>query len=299
MTKERIYEIVEAAREGDRASRVFDLFIMFLIAANVLAVIFETVPSMWKWAIWFQAFDEISLTIFTLEYVTRLWVCTIDPRHRGSVRGRLKFMRTPMALVDLLAILPFFLPVLLPIDLRELRAVRLVRFFRVFKLARYSRSLRLLGRVFQSKREELMIALFIEAFLLVFVSSVMYHVEHDAQPEIFTSIPASMWWGVVTLTTVGYGDMSPVTVAGKMCAAVLAVGGVAMFALPAGILASGFRTDVGEVDDPTCCPHCGKSSDKPVDQPQPPTALDISDVLLPLSSPATEAESPDRDTRRY
>ncbi|MAE70872.1 MAG: potassium channel protein [Gemmatimonadetes bacterium] len=237
---------------------------MSLIAANVLAVIMETLPSLRGWSLWFRAFDEISLTIFTLEYLTRLWVCTSDPRYGGSLRGRLEFMRTPMAIVDLLAILPFFLPVLLPIDLRELRAIRLVRFFRVFKLARYSRSLRLLARVFQSKREELMIALFIEAFLLIFVSSVMYHVEHDAQPEIFTSIPASMWWGVVTLTTVGYGDMSPVTIAGKICAAVLAVSGVAMFALPAGILASGFRADLGESPDEgsesTRCPHCGKES---------------------------------------
>jgi len=259
--KRRAYQIIEAADDGDTLSRAFDIFIMSLIALNVLVVILETVPSLHaRFAYTFHMFDLVSVTIFTLEYLARLWVCTADPKYSHPVWGRLRFMISPMATIDLLAIAPFYLPMLLPMDLRELRALRLFRFFRVFKFARYSQSLRTMGRVFAGKREELMIALIIELFLLVFVSSVMYSVEHDAQPDKFSSIPAAMWWGIVTLTTVGYGDVAPVTIAGKLCAAALALIGVAMFALPAGIFASGFSENVQRRRRRTdrCCPHCGK-----------------------------------------
>jgi len=257
--RHRVHEIMEMAREGDITSRLFDIFIMSLIALNLIAVVLESVPSIdAKYGHLLHNFDLISLYIFTMEYVMRIWGCTADPRYKHPVWGRLRYAVTPMAMIDLLAILPFFIPMILAFDLREIRAVRLFRFFRVFKLVRYSQSLHMLGAVLRDKREELAIICVGEVFMLIFISSVMYHVEHTAQPDKFGSIPQAMWWGVVTLTTVGYGDVAPVTAFGKLCGGVLALSGVALFAIPAGILASGFTSafKYGRRKNDYICPHC-------------------------------------------
>lgn len=206
-------------------------------------------------------FEVFSVAVFTVEYLARLWVCTLDPRYGGAVRGRLRYARTPLAVIDLLAILPFYLPFFVAMDLRYLRALRLFRLFRILKMARYSVSLAIMARVVVRSREELLSTLFSAAVLLVIAASLMYHVEHDAQPGLFTSIPASMWWGVATLTTVGYGDMYPITPLGKLLAAMMAVVAVGAFALPAGILSSGFMEEIQALrrarQGTRHCPHCG------------------------------------------
>jgi voltage-gated potassium channel len=261
--KRRVHEILEKAEEGDRASRAFDLFIMTLIVLNVVMVICETVA--WveaRYAALLFWAEVVSVAVFTVEYVLRVWCITSDPRYRRHVFGRLAFALTPLALVDLIAILPFYLPMLVTIDLRFVRAIRLFRLFRLFKMGRYVRSLRLLGGIIRDKKEELYIVVFVLFIMLILTSSLMYYVEHEAQPEAFSSIPASMWWGVVTLTTVGYGDMFPVTPLGKILGVVIAVLGIGMFALPAGILSSGFveALERGKGRS-TVCPHCGKEID--------------------------------------
>jgi len=164
-----------------------------------------------------------------------------------------------MALVDLLAILPFYLPMLLPIDLRFLRALRLMRLFRLLKMGRYVKSLRLMRHVLARRKEELLITLFSVLLLLVLSSSLMYFIEREAQPDKFASIPAAMWWGIATLTTIGYGDMYPVTALGKILGGFIALLGIGLFALPAGILASGFAAEIQQRDHPgKRCPHCGE-----------------------------------------
>ena len=176
--------------------------------------------------------------------------------------GRLRFSVTPMAVIDLLAILPLFLP-LFGLDMRFIRIVRLLRFFRLAKLFRYSRALRLLGRVVLGKREELASICIVLVTLLVIASSLMYFVEHDDQPDKFSSIPQTMWWGVITLTTVGYGDYYPVTGAGKFIAACIAVLGIGMFALPAGLLGAGFVDELQARDGgERNCPNCGHRLDE-------------------------------------
>jgi voltage-gated potassium channel len=167
-------------------------------------------------------------------------------------------MVTPLALVDLLSVLPFYLP-FVGVDLRSLRAVRLFRVFRIVKLGRYSKALNLLGRVLVSRKAELVMTIFALLVLMVLASSLMYFAEHDAQPESFSSIPAAMWWAVATLSTVGYGDIYPVTFAGKLLAAVVAVLGIGMFALPAGLLGSAFVEEIQRTPTgPQRCPHCGE-----------------------------------------
>jgi voltage-gated potassium channel len=163
-----------------------------------------------------------------------------------------------MALVDLFAILPFYLPFIIPFDLCALRALRLVRLFRLFKMSRYVEALTTLDDVIKAKKEELAVTLAMILILLILASSAMYIAETDAQPDKFPNIPATLWWGVVTLTTIGYGDIYPVTPLGKVIGGLIAFLGIGLFALPAGILAAGFAEEVQKTKRPLICPHCGK-----------------------------------------
>ena len=261
--RQRVHELLEVSTAENPQSRAVDLFILGLILLNILALILETVESLQARATAaFQVFEKVSLIIFSVEYVLRVWSCAAVARFSRPVRGRLRFMLTPMAIVDLLAILPLYLP-LLGLDMRFVRVVRLLRFFRLAKLFRYSRALRLLARVLMGHKEELLSTLFVLLILLLLSSCLMYFAEHEVQPEHFSSIPATMWWGVITLTTVGYGDYFPVTGLGKLIAAIIAVLGIGMFALPAGILGAGFVEALQKDESsPHRCPHCGKEIDR-------------------------------------
>ncbi|MCI0486018.1 MAG: ion transporter, partial [Blastocatellia bacterium] len=193
-----------------------------------------------------------------------LWSCTTDKSFERPIAGRIRFALTPLALIDLVAILPFYLPMIFALDLRFVRILRLFRVLRLFKMARYSESLKTLGNVLKLKKEELVVSLLVLSILLVFASSLIYYAENESQPEVFSSIPAAMWWGIATLTTVGYGDIYPVTPAGKILGAIIAVLGIGMFALPAGVLASGFAEEIQKRRrEKNLCPHCGNDIDTP------------------------------------
>lgn len=271
----RTWEVLSSARPGDRASRAFDAALLLLIAANVAAVVLQTVPRLHaRHAVAFAWFEAASVAVFGAEYALRLWACGVDPRYAGGLRGRLRYMVTPMALVDLVAILPFFLAAA-GVDLRFVRAFRLMRLFVLAKAGRYVTALRLFAVVIRSRREELVLTTFILGLLLLVASSLMYFVEHPAQPEVFSSIPAAMWWAVATLTTVGYGDVYPVTVVGRVLASCVAVLGIGFFALPTAILGTGFVEEIGKTRQPRCCPHCGGRLDgapAPDVAPEPATA---------------------------
>jgi len=257
--KHRVFEILEASQEDDRLSRVVDLSILGLIALSVIAVLLETVrPVYQEFASAFRTFEVFSVSVFSIEYVLRVWSCTENPRYEHPLYGRLRFIVSPMGLIDLLAIAPFYVASYM--DLRILRALRLFRLFRIAKVTRYSSVLNTFGRVLRAKKEELVIMLSFTVMLLLISSAVMYLVENPAQPEKFSSIPTAMWWGITTLTTVGYGDAYPVTPLGKILASVIAVMGIGLFALPAGILGSAFMEDLQhrKKHRSSSCPHCGK-----------------------------------------
>ncbi|MCU0637893.1 MAG: ion transporter [Methanothrix sp.] len=258
--KTRIYGILEP---GDEDSKYFDPFIMGLIVLNVAAVVLETVESIYTpYASLFYAFEIFSVAVFSIEYILRVWSCTANPRFKDPVLGRLRFMITPMALVDLFVVLPFYLPFIIG-DLRFMRAIRLFRLFRVLKLARYSESLQTFVDVLRLKKEELILMFFAIMILLVISSSLVYEAEHEAQPDAFASIPAAMWWGIVTLATVGYGDVYPETAWGRLIGSVVVILGIGLFALPTGVLASGFaevlaRRKEAQKMEKMRCPHCGR-----------------------------------------
>jgi voltage-gated potassium channel len=256
--RKRAWEIVEAAETGDTASRVFDISILSLIVLNVFAVIAGSVPSVEaRWSGLLNGFEVLSVVVFTIEYVIRLWSCTVDPRFGSPLGGRVRLAVRAMSIIDLLAILPFYLP-FCGLDLRTLRVLRLLRILRVAKIGRYYASLDLIKHVLVSKKEELVLTSALMGLLLVVSSSLLYYCENAVQPEVFSSIPATMWWAVATLTTVGYGDMYPVTLPGKCCASVIAMLGIGMFALPTGIIGAGFVEAIQEKKGKKVCPHCGK-----------------------------------------
>jgi len=258
--KKRVYEILEVAFPGDKPSRIFDIFIISLIFLNVLAVILETIENLsLHFSQLFKIFEIFSVIVFTIEYLFRVWSSTENPNYKKPLLGRLRFIITPLALVDLFAVLPFYLPMILPFDLRFIRAIRLIRLFRLLKMGRYSESIRLFAKVLKAKKEEIFITLFVIFILLTISSSLLYYFEHDAQPEVFSNIPNAMWWGIATLTTVGYGDIYPITSLGKFFGAIISLLGIGMFALPAGIFSAGFVEEIRKRKEPVnTCPHCGE-----------------------------------------
>ncbi|MCL4378712.1 MAG: ion transporter [Actinobacteria bacterium] len=257
--RHRIYHIIEKAEPGDIPSKIFNIFIISLIFLNVVAIILESVKSISSnYAYIFYIFDVISVVIFSVEYVLRLWTCIVDNRYKGRIKGRIKYIFTPLALVDLFAVLPFYIPFIISIDLRFLRIIRLVRIFRIFKFGRYFDSLQTLGRVIRKKKAELLVTLFVVVLLLIIAASLIYEFEREAQPEKFSNIPESMWWAIITLTTVGYGDIYPVTILGKTLSAFIAILGIGLFALPAGIISSGMISELHDKKKKSKkCPHCG------------------------------------------
>lgn len=260
--RQRTRELLEPAGPGDRASAWVDATIISLIALNVLAMILETVPELKVgYGSVFAAFERVSIMVFSAEYLARLWSATA--RYDGAIRGRIRWARQPMSLIDLLAVLPFWIPGAL-VDLRALRVFRLFRLARIAKLGRYSRALHMLGRVIIAKKAELVVTLSIGATLLLAASAVIYFAENAAQPEIFSSVPSSMWWAVATLTTVGYGDAYPVSALGRFLGGIVAVMGIGMFALPTGILGAAFVEELerGKTQREGRCGECGRPLDR-------------------------------------
>jgi voltage-gated potassium channel len=240
--------------------KIINGFIILLIVLNITAVMLETVQSIHdKYKDFFDYFDLVSVIIFTVEYVLRVWSCNHDPKYKHSVKGRLKYMLSWGALIDLIAFLPYYLHRIIGFDLRILRVLRLLRFFRLFRLTAYMTATKVVVNVFRNWFNELMLSLILTLFLIIIASCLVYFAEHLQPDTKFTSIPATIWWAVVSLTTVGYGDMIPVTVMGKIFASLILLAGVALLALPAGIITVGFLEEMRKSKKPKIhkCPHCG------------------------------------------
>ena len=211
---------------------------LLLITLNVISVILETVDSIYQnFEKLFLYFEYFSVFIFTIEYLLRLWSCVTDKeKNESNFDQRVKYFFSFGAIIDAIAILPSLIALFYPsIDLRFIRALRIVR---LLKFSRYSGSINSLISVIWDQRRSFGAAFFLLFIALIIVSSGMYLVEKDVQPEKFGSIPQSMWWALVTLTTVGYGDVYPITPLGKMFGSISIILGIGTVALPAGIMAS-------------------------------------------------------------
>lgn len=264
IVKKKVHVLLHPELGSTKWDKILNAFIIILIILNIAAVMLETVPYIHEpYREFFRDFDLVSVIIFTIEYVLRVWSSNHDPRYGHSLHGRLRYMMSTDALIDLLAILPFYLHVFIGFDLRVLRIFRLLRFLRLFRLTAYMKSARMVKNIFRKRANELKLSLVLILFFIIIASCLLYFAEHNAQPTVFSSIPATIWWAVVTATSVGYGDMVPVTTLGKTLSGILSLSGLAVFALPAGIITAGFLEEMRKVKSPKIhvCPHCGKSLD--------------------------------------
>lgn len=246
--RRRIYEIIEGGRGESHASRIFDGAIVTLIVLNVAAVIAETVPGIHaQYGAWLLTFEVIVVAIFTVEYVLRLWTVVENPflARFAPWKVRLTMARSPALVIDLLAILPFYLYQLMPFDLGVLRMLRLLR---LLKISRYSPAMSTLFRVLENERNALFGAALLLLTAILFSATIMHHVEGAIQPDKFGSIPDAAWWSITTLSTVGYGDVTPVTPLGRFFAGLTMVVGLCILALPVAIISTGFAQEVHRRD---------------------------------------------------
>ncbi|MSP51380.1 MAG: cyclic nucleotide-binding domain-containing protein [Alphaproteobacteria bacterium] len=246
MDRQTTFEILELRRSVGRWAIAAQFSLGALIVVNMVATVISSVaPLASAWSGYLSRLYATSALLFTVELVARIWACTADSSNRYTqpIRGRIRYVLTPMTLLDIAAVLPFYFG--LVIDLRFLRAFRLLRLLDFFG---FGTTIESLAAVFYNERRALLGALLTTMLVLFVTSCLMYYVEHEAQPEHFKSILNALWWGLATFATIGYGDITPVTPVGRVLTGIAAVFGIAMFALPAGILASGYAAELKRRD---------------------------------------------------
>ncbi len=242
--RQKVHALVFDSPHSGSLHHYYDLFIVFWVLVSVLAVILESVDSIYyNLALEFVVLDVLAVLVFCFEYAFRLYSCVEEPKFRHWLGGRIRYARNPVALIDLLAILPFFLEVLLHhlVDLRFLRTFRLLR---LFKLTRYTGSTSTLMSVVRRELPIIGAAAFTMMLLVILAASFGYLLEHEAQPDKFENIPTAIYWAVITLASVGYGDISPITPMGRFMTLIMALLGIGIFAIPASILSSAFMQEL-------------------------------------------------------
>ena len=246
--RNRTFQMFEGVGRSEGMGRVIDIFLVVLIILNVAAVVVETVAELRiAYRQYFFGFEIFSVVVFTIEYLVRLWICVEERTDNLATpwKSRFRYAFTPYALIDLLAILPFYLAFFVNVDLRFLRMFRLIR---IFKLTRYSPALQTFVAVIKNERRSIVAAFLVMLIMLIAASSLIFLVENAVQPEKFGSIPDAMWLAIATLTTVGYGDVTPVTVMGKVLGGIVMLTGIALFVLWTGIFASSFAAELRKRD---------------------------------------------------
>ena len=249
--RRRIFEIIQPDDGTSVLSRFFDRAITALILASVIIVFastFDLSPRVLRILV---LLEGVASCVFTIEYVLRIVTADFLYPRSGTIMSRVRYVMSAMAIVDLVAILPFWLPMLLPGTMLGLRALRLVRLLRIFKLNRYFDAMKSLGAVIVLKKRELLGSLFFVGILMLISSLLMYSAEHDTQPDVFRNAFSGLWWAVATLTTVGYGDIYPVTALGRLVGALIAFSGLAAVAIPTGIISSGLMESMSQGKDET------------------------------------------------
>lgn len=256
MIKKRLFEILEKADDGDIQSYVCDIAIISLIVLNVVATIAASFDSFAvRYSKYLNAFEVFSIIIFSVEYLLRLWVAPY--KYTDSKVPRLRFFISWEAIIDLMAVLPFYIPYILGLDLRFIRIFRVLRMLRIFKLGRYSEAMVIIGNVLKKEKEKLFATVFLTIIMILVASTIMYYMENEAQPDQFPNILQTTWWSIATFTTIWYGDIYPITIAGKICGGIISLLDIMLVALPSGILCSGFMDELNK--EKKECPHCGKT----------------------------------------
>lgn len=238
--KKRVFEIIQIGNQTDIPSLAFDVFIVFVIVLNIAITFCQTFAQLQRYASWMQTAELVTIVIFTAEYILRLWTAQYLYPELGHGRAKLRFAVSFYGIVDLLTILPYFLPFIFPSGAVAFRMFRVVRILRLFRINAQYDAFHVITTVLKEKRNQLMYSIFLVLVLMMASSLCMYGLEHEAQPEQFSNAFSGIWWSVSTLLTVGYGDIYPITVGGQIMAIVIAFLGVGMVAIPTGIISAGF-----------------------------------------------------------
>jgi len=245
MTRLRTYEIIQVGNLGDIPSRIYDFTLMGAVLLNLFIAIFETFPQSQPYAMVLNGLEFITVLFFTVDYGLRIW--TADFYYRNLElplsRARLKFIFSWVGIVDFLSCIPYFIP----LGGGVFRLFRIIRILRIFRIHNYADPLHVIGTVVVKKKGQLLSSSFIVLILMIAASLLMYSLEHEAQPEAFANAFSGFWWAANTLLTVGYGDVVPITLAGKICGVLLTFLGVGMVAIPTGILSAGFMEQVSSL----------------------------------------------------
>jgi voltage-gated potassium channel len=262
--RQRIYLLLERPSEMGKLGKGITILIFSIIAVNIASSIFETVQTLYEsFGGLFLAIEEISIVFFTIEYILRVWVCVEDSRYSDPIKGRLKYMKEFLSIIDLLAFAPAYIPFLISVNLRFLRLLRFFRLFRLFKMGHYSDAFDTMVNIFKKKKEPLFITVMIGIIILVLSAVVMYIFENEVQPDKFPNAFTSLYYAGITLASVGYGDIYPITPIGKMMAAFMSLLAVGLFIMPAGIIASAYYEELQNQKNPIIfCPECNQEFPK-------------------------------------
>lgn len=253
----QLFAILHKPEPGNILARYANYFLAALILVNAVAVAIESVHDLQEqWGELIALVEAVSTALFIIEYVARSWVCVEQGRFSRPVLGRLRYALRPLSLLDLIAIVTYWTPW----DLRFLRVARLIRLLKVLHLHEFEAALHRLSGSLRRRRELLIVSVTLMLFCVYVSSAMLYHLEHARQPEIFSSIPATFWWACETFTTIGYGDMIPMTLFGRICAGFISVFGIGVFALPGAIITAAIIESSAASDDPAegmVCEACG------------------------------------------
>lgn len=266
----KIYNLIREDDVNTFHADIVDGFLMLLVITSVFVAFFNTFEIASNFQNTLNFLELLFVVLFTIEYVLRLWTAELMYPQMDPWKARIKYAITPMAIIDLLSILPFYLPIT-GIRVGTLKAFRLVRLLRVFKINRYTSALTLIGRVLRTRASQLISSIGVIAVLIFIASMLMFDIEHQAQPEVFNNALSAMWWAMSTITTVGYGDIYPITTLGRVLSALITFLGIGLTAIPTGIISAGFieqstvlknerekKKEYHNQEGAKYCGHCGQ-----------------------------------------
>ncbi len=237
--KRRVFDIIQIGTRIDIPSRAFDYFIVFMILVSISMTFLQTFDELQPYAPLLNGIELLTIVVFIIEYILRLWTCRyLYPGTRG-MRAVRKFMCSFYGIVDLLTILSYFGP-LYSNGIVALRMIRVIRIMRLFRVNKSFDAFHIVAEVVSEKKKQLLSSICMIAMIMLAASLCMYGFEHDVQPDVFENAFSGMWWAMSTVLTVGYGDIYPITVGGKVVAIIIALLGVCVVAIPTGVISAGF-----------------------------------------------------------
>lgn len=250
--KRRIFDIIQVGSKTDLPSYIFDYFIVVVIFCNIAVIFLETFDSMKQYSGLFAQVELITTIIFTVEYILRVWTAEYLFPGKSRLWSKALFCVSFFGVIDLLSILPFYLPVIFPTGIVAFRIFRVIRIFRLFRINAKYDAFNIIADVIKERSDQLISSLVIIFMLMLASSLIMYNLEHEAQPELYTDAFSGIWWSVSALLTVGYGDIYPITLGGRIMAIIISFLGVGLVSIPTGIMSAGFvqkYTEMQEVSE--------------------------------------------------